>query len=67
MKSRAKQKASRNQKSRTTTRQPRNDKEQSKLFIKTAREIGADEEHSATDKLMERLVKTKPEPRKGQG
>jgi hypothetical protein len=50
MKSRAKQKASRNQKSRTTTRQPRNDKEQSKLFIKTAREIGADEEHSATDR-----------------
>jgi hypothetical protein len=40
------------------------DKEQSKLFIEKAREIGADEKHSAADKLMERLAKTKPEPRK---
>jgi hypothetical protein len=41
------------------------DKEQSKLFIEKAREIEADEKHSAADKLMERLAKTKPEPRKG--
>jgi hypothetical protein len=40
------------------------DKEQSKLFIEKAREIGADEKHSAADKLMERLARTKPEPRK---
>jgi hypothetical protein len=40
------------------------DEEQSKLFIEKAREIGADEERSAADELMERLAKTKPEPRK---
>jgi len=39
------------------------DPEQSKDFIEKAREIGADEKHSAADKLMERLAKTKPEPR----
>jgi hypothetical protein len=39
------------------------DKEQSKLFLEKAREIEADEKHSAADKLMERLAKTKPEPR----
>jgi hypothetical protein len=39
------------------------DKEQSRAFIEKAREIGADEKHSAADKLMERLAKTKPEPR----
>jgi hypothetical protein len=38
--------------------------EQSKAFIEKAREIGADEKHSAADKLMVRLAKTKPEPRK---
>jgi hypothetical protein len=43
------------------------DKEQSKAFIEKAREIEADEEHSAADKLMERLAKTKPEPRKTSG
>jgi hypothetical protein len=32
-----------------------------------AREIGADERRSAADKLMERLAKTKPEPRKAKG
>jgi hypothetical protein len=42
----------------------RDDPEQSKAFIEKAREIEADEEHSAADKLMERLAKTKPEPRK---
>jgi hypothetical protein len=41
----------------------RDDPEQSKAFIEKAREIEADEEHSAADKLMERLAKTKPEPR----
>jgi hypothetical protein len=35
----------------------------SKLFIEKAREIGADEKHSAADKLMERLAKTKPQPK----
>jgi hypothetical protein len=39
------------------------DLEQSKAFIEKAREIGADEKHSAADKLMERLAKTKPVPR----
>jgi hypothetical protein len=39
------------------------DKEQSRAFIEKAREIGADEKSSAADKLMERLAKTKPEPR----
>ena len=41
----------------------RDDPEQSKAFIEKAHEIEADEEHSAADKLMERLAKTKPEPR----
>jgi hypothetical protein len=40
------------------------DPEQSKAFIEKAREIEADEKHSAADKLMERLAKTKPEPRR---
>jgi hypothetical protein len=50
----------------TAKRKPteEDDKEQSKLFIEKAREIEADEKHSAADKLMERLAKTKPEPRK---
>ena len=41
----------------------RDDPEQSRAFINKAREIEADEKHSAADKLMERLAKTKPEPR----
>jgi hypothetical protein len=40
------------------------DKEQSKLFIKKAREIGADEEKSKADDLIEQLAKKPPEPRK---
>jgi hypothetical protein len=44
----------------------RDDPEQSKAFIEKAREIEADEAHSAADRLMERLAKTKPEPRKKQ-
>jgi hypothetical protein len=43
----------------------KDDPEQSKAFIEKAREIGADEKNSAADRLMERLAKTKPEPRKG--
>jgi len=39
------------------------DKGQSKLFIEKAREIEADENRSAADKLMGRLAKMKPEPR----
>jgi hypothetical protein len=39
------------------------DIEQSRTFIEKAREIGADEKHSAADKLMKRLAETKPEPR----
>jgi hypothetical protein len=41
----------------------KDDPDQSKAFIKKAREIEADEEHSAADKLMERLAKT-PKSRK---
>jgi hypothetical protein len=41
----------------------RTDDEQSKLFIEKAREIGADEDKSAADKLIKRLAKTPPEPR----
>jgi len=40
------------------------DPEQSRLFIKKAREIGADEAHSASDKLIGQLAKKPPEPRK---
>jgi hypothetical protein len=40
----------------------RDDKEQSRLFIKTARECGADEEKSAADELIGRLAKMPPQP-----
>jgi len=40
----------------------RDDKEQSNLFIKKARVIGADEEHSHADELIGHLAK-KPELR----
>jgi hypothetical protein len=39
------------------------DPEQSKAFIEKAREIEADEKHSAADQLMGRLAKMKPEPK----
>jgi len=39
------------------------DKEQSKLFIEKAREIGADEEKSDADALIEHLAKSPPKPR----
>jgi hypothetical protein len=42
----------------------KDDPEQSKAFIEKAREVGADEKRSAAEKLMERLARTKPEPRK---
>ena len=38
------------------------DKEQSKLFIEKAREIGADEEKSAADELIGSLAKMPPQP-----
>jgi hypothetical protein len=41
------------------------DKEQSKLFIEKAREIGADEEKSAADELLGRLAKMPPQPQSG--
>ena len=40
------------------------DKEQSKLFIEKAREIGADEEHSESDNLIGQLARKPPEPKK---
>jgi hypothetical protein len=43
------------------------DKEQSRIFIETAREIGADEDKSAADQVLERLAKQQPEPRKPKG
>jgi hypothetical protein len=39
------------------------DKEQSKLFIEKAREIGADEDKSAADELIGRLAKMPRQPR----
>ena len=39
------------------------DKAQSRAFIETARDIGADETESAADKLLGRLAKMPPEPR----
>lgn len=43
----------------------RDDPEQSRLFIKKAREIGADEERSRSDELIGHLAKKPPEPRAG--
>ena len=40
------------------------DKEQSKLFIAKAREIGADDDHSAADELLVHLAKHPPQPKK---
>jgi hypothetical protein len=36
-------------------------------ILTITRKIGADEKHSAADKLMGRLAKMKPEPRKPAG
>jgi hypothetical protein len=41
------------------------DKEQSKLFIAKAREIGTDEDRSGADRLLGHLAKMPPEPRVG--
>jgi hypothetical protein len=48
------------EKDKKTTR----DKEQSRLFIEKAREIGADEDKSAADGIIGRLAKTPPRPHK---
>lgn len=42
------------------------DPEQSKRFLERVREIEADEKTSASDLLLGRLAKMKPEPRKRQ-
>ncbi|MGM4917195.1 hypothetical protein [Tardiphaga sp. 813_E8_N1_3] len=39
------------------------DPDQSKAFIEKARELEADGDTSAADKLMERMAKMKPEPK----
>jgi hypothetical protein len=39
------------------------DPEQSRAFIKKAREIGADEDKSAADQLLGRLAKMPPQPK----
>lgn len=49
-------------KSKDHLRNP-DDKEQSKLFIKKAREVEADEKGSAADELLARLAKRRPKPR----
>jgi len=38
---------------------------QSRAFLEKAREIGADEECSTSDALMQRLARTLPEKKKG--
>ena len=43
-------------------RPAKDDREQSRLFIDKAREIGADEKESAADQLLGRLAKMKPAP-----
>ncbi|MGH7840177.1 MAG: hypothetical protein ACREQT_01485 [Candidatus Binataceae bacterium] len=43
--------------------QRHDNKEQSKLFIEKAREIGADEEKSAADELLGQLAKMPRQPR----
>jgi hypothetical protein len=42
----------------------RDDPEQSRLFIKKAREIGVDEKKSHADELIGQLAKKAPDPRK---
>jgi len=44
-------------------RRKADDKDQSRAFINSAREIEADEKSSASDQLLGRLAKMKPEPR----
>jgi hypothetical protein len=40
------------------------DREQSRRFVETAREIEADDESSAADAIIGKLAKQAPEPRK---
>ena len=49
-------------KKKTRRRRHPDDLTQSKLFIKTAREIDADEGRSASDALLGRLAKMPPKP-----
>jgi hypothetical protein len=49
---------------RTPPQRPPDDRDQSKLFVNTAREIEVDEGKSASDILLGRLAKMPPEPRK---
>jgi hypothetical protein len=51
---------------KSTAKPKPDDKEQSRRFVETAREIGADEEASAADQVLGRLAKQQPEPRKPQ-
>jgi hypothetical protein len=41
----------------------RDDPEQSKLFVKKAKEIGADDDRSAADALIGHLAKLPPQPK----
>lgn len=41
----------------------KSDKEQSRLFEQTARELGADEASPAVDALMGQLAHTRPDPK----
>lgn len=45
------------------SRLKQDDREQSRLFIKKAREIGADEKHSVSDALLAKLRSSPPQPR----
>jgi hypothetical protein len=45
-------------------KEKRDDAEQSRLFIKKAREIGADEERSKSDSLVEHLARKPPQPKR---
>lgn len=48
---------------KTKQNPPKDDADQSREFIKIAREIGADQDSKADD-VIERLAKMKPDPRK---
>jgi hypothetical protein len=59
-------KATRPRRSRRAAARP-DDKEQSERFIKTAIERGADRMLSPADKLLGRLAKQPPKPRRAKG
>jgi hypothetical protein len=52
------------EKMKRQTKPRRDDAEQSRLFIKKAREIEANEEKSAADDLLGHLAKKPPEPKR---